>query len=41
MQKLGRDVAVAAVEQEARKCDALPRWPQTRRAQALGDIHCR
>jgi hypothetical protein len=41
MPELGRDVAVAAVEQEAGKCNALARWPQPRRAEALGDIHCR
>jgi hypothetical protein len=34
-------VAVAAVEQEARKRNALARRPQPSRAQALGDIHCR
>ena len=40
MQDLGRDVAVAAVKQEARKGNALARWPQARRPQALGDIVC-
>ena len=40
MQDLGRDVAVAAVEQQARKRHALARWPQARRPQALGDIVC-
>jgi hypothetical protein len=41
MQELGRDVAVAAVEQEARKRYALARRPQPRRAQALGNVHYR
>jgi hypothetical protein len=40
MQDLCRDVAVAAIKQQARKGNALARWPQSRRPQALGDIVC-